>query len=255
LLSRVAPAAPPAQFYTNGEGAYAWSEDKQKNLQTVLYFAKNPTDSPRYQQLTAVIYDDKPHFVFYLDTVNRRVVGRLDLETEKFSLLAPDAQKVKQALHKFTFPTATELPRVEELFQPLPEGSAGNRQRLSLPPPTFQHPRLENSSWETSYMSADRIPIRSIMQLGGDEGTYRLQDKPGTGRLTEVKYSVEGDAHLIRGRWFLGRSNGYFRLKVPKENLNVFWGEFGFELGKTVGSWDGIRRPPGALKIEEKPVP
>jgi hypothetical protein len=245
------------QFYANDDGVYGWSVEAKKNVKTTTWFVKNPADSSTYDQLTAVLYDDKPGQVYYLDKARKRVVGRLDLETEKFSLLPSDAQKVRQALEKYQFPSADSLPRVEQLFQslqPLPEGSGGNHERLALPPPTFQHPRLEHSEWDSSYMSADRFTIRCTVRLDGDEGTYQLRDKPGTGRLSDVTYERGDEEHIIRGNWALGQSRGDFQFKVPAENLNVFWGEFGFQPGKTVGAWSGVRRPPGASKITERSI-
>jgi hypothetical protein len=242
------------QFYANDDGVYGWSTEAKKNLMTSNWFVKNPADSSTYDQLTVVLYDDKPGQVYYLDKARKRVVGRLDLETEKFSLLPPDAQVVRQSLEKYQFPTAGALPRVEQLFQPLPEGGAGNRERLALPPPTFQHPRLENGTWDSSYMSADRFTIRCTVRLDGDQGTYQLRDKPGTGRLSDIKYDRGDEEHIIRGNWSLGQSRGDFTFKVPAENLNVFWGEFGFQPGKTVGAWDGVRQPPAQSKPSERSV-
>lgn len=242
------------QFYTNADGAYAWTVDTKKNMRTTMWFAKNPTDAPSYQQMTAVIYDRQPEKVLYLDKATKRVVGQLDLSTEKFSLLTPAEQKTRQAIDKFRFPTGSALPRVEEMFEPLPADQHGNTERLKLPPPTLQFPRLEHSTWQTSYMSADRFLIRSELQFDGDTGTYRLTEKPGTGRLSEIKYERDGEEHLIHGNWNLGRASGYFRFHVPAENLNVFWGEFGFQEGRSVGAWDGVRTLRPALKDTEKPV-
>jgi hypothetical protein len=178
----------------------------------------------------------------------------MDLNTEKFSLLPPAAQKARQKIDAIKFPAAAALPTVAQMFEPLPGGERGNSKKLVLPPPTLQFPRLEHSIWDTSYMSADRFLIRSELQLDGDQGTYRLTEKPGTGRLSDIKYEREGDEHLIRGNWNLGRSSGTFRFKGPAENLNVFWGEFSFQEGRTVGAWDGVRKLKAGLKPAEKPL-
>jgi hypothetical protein len=240
------------QFYANDDGVYGWTTDEQKEMKTTTLFAKNPADSSSYEQLTAVLYDDKPDHVYYLDKANKRVVGRLDLETEKFSLLPAETQKVRQALDKFQFPPVGVLPRTEQLFQPPQppsEDDGSNNERLTLPPPTFQHPRLENSSWDSCYMSADRFMIRCTVRLDGDKGTYQLRDKPGTGRLSDVKYERADEEHIVRGNWALGQSRGDFTFKVPAENLNLFWGEFGFQPGKTVGAWSGVRRTAPATTL------
>jgi hypothetical protein len=142
FYAALAVAASPDQFYTNGNGAYAWSADAHKNMQTCMWFARYPADSPTYRQLTAVIYDDKPNDVIYLDTAAKRVVGRLDLDTEKYSLLPLNKQKVRQAINKFEFPPPGELPLIEELFPSQPKDN-GSRERLALPPPTFQHLALK----------------------------------------------------------------------------------------------------------------
>lgn len=250
----LAPAQATDQFYANDEGAYAWTTNSKSNLRTTTWFCKNPPDSAAYQQITAVIYDAKPHEVLYLDKVNKRVVGRLDLNTEQFSLLPPATQKQRQAIDKFEFPAAGKLPRAEQMFEPLSGDAEGNRHTLALPPPTLQFPRLENSVWDTSYLSADKFLIRSELTLDGAQGAYRLTDKPGTGRLSDVTYEREGDEHVIRGNWNLGRSAGTFKFNVPPSNLNVFWGEFSFQEGRTVGAWDGVRKPRPTLKATEKPV-
>ena len=61
-------------------------------------------------------------------------------------------------------------------------------------------------------------------------------------RTSEVKNEREGDEHVVRGNWVLGRSKDTFKFNVPDDNLNVFWGEFSFEQGRTVAR-DGIRKP------------
>lgn len=239
----------------NGEGAYAWTVDTAKKLRSALWFARHPTDAPTYRQLTAVIYDATPDKVLYIDKAGRRVVGQLDLNSEKFSLLPPDTQKVRQAFDTIKFPPGGAMPTIAQMFEPLTSNERGNTKKLALPPPTLQFPRLEHSKWDTSYMSADRFLIRSELNLDGDRGTYRLTQKPGTGRLSEVKYERDGDEHVIRGNWALGRSKGTFEFNVPADNLNVFWGEFSFEQGRTVGAWDGVRRPQRALNPSEKRLP
>jgi hypothetical protein len=242
------------QFYANDKGEYGWTENSKSKLRSTTWFAKHPSDSATYRQITAVIYDDKPNAVLYLDRASKRVVGRLDLESQKFALLPASDQKLRQAIDKFKFPTAGELPRIEEMFEPLPDAQPGNGARLQLPPPTLQFPQLQHSTWETSYMSADKFLIRSILQLDGERGTYRLTQKPGTGQLSNVQYEREGDEHIIRGNWNLGRSNGQFKFNIPADNLNVFWGEFSFQNGKPVGAWSGVRKLIRPSKELQKPV-
>jgi hypothetical protein len=245
LATQAAAQAPRTtdQFYVNSEGAYAWTADAKKKLRSTLWFARHPLDAPTYRQLSAIIYDAAPEKVLYIDKAGRRVVGQLDLSTEKFSLLRPEAQKVNQAFDTIKFPPGGALPTVAQMFEPQTSDDRSNTKKLALPPPTLQFPRLEHSTWDTSYMSADRFLIRSELNLNGDAGTYRLTQKPGTGRLSAVQYEREGDQHIVRGNWALGRSKGTFRFNVPADNLNVFWGEFSFEQGRTVGAWDGIRKP------------
>jgi hypothetical protein len=244
--ARLAAAQAPRtadQFYVNSDGAYAWTVDTKKKLRSTMWLVRHPLDAPTYRQLTAIIYDAAPEKVIYIDKAGRRVVGQLDLNTEQFSLLPFEAQKVNQAFDTIKFPPGGALPTVAQMFEPLAADERGNTKKLSLPPPTLQFPRLERSVWDTSYMSADRFLIRSELTLDGDKGTYRLTQKPGTGRLSEVRYEREGDEHIVRGNWALGRSKGTFKFNVPAENLNVFWGEFSFEQGRTVGAWDGVRKP------------
>lgn len=235
--------ASPGQFYANAQGQYAWTADAKRKWRTTELFAKNPADNPNFRQLTAIIYDAQPARVIYIDKAAKRVVGALDLKAEKFSLLKGDAQKVRQAFDTIEFPPPGELPTVADMFAPLPTGQRGNAKKLTLPPPTLQFPRLEHSTWETSYMSIDKFLIRSELALDGDKGTYRLTGKPGTGRVSNVTYGRDGEEHLIQGNWNLGRASGTFRFNVPAKNLNVFWGQFSFQDGKTVGAWDGVRKP------------
>lgn len=242
------------QFHANDKGEYGWTENSKSKLRSTTWFAKNPNDSATYRQIAAVIYDGKPGEVLYLDRTAKRVVGRLDLESEKFALLPASDQRLRQPIDKFKFPTASELPRVEEMFEPLPDGQTGNGDRLQLPPPTLQFPRLEHSTWDTSYMSADKFLIRSILQFDSGRGTYRLTQKPGAGQLSNVKYERETDEHVIRGNWNLGRSNGQFKFNIPADNLNVFWGEFSFQDGKPVGAWSGVRKLTRPLKEPTRPV-
>jgi hypothetical protein len=250
-----APSRRPDQFYTNGERINAWTAAPMQRGRTTFWFARHPIDSAAYRQMLAIVYDDQPDRVFYIDTETRLLVGRLDLRTDRFSLLPKSARRQRvQDINDNSFPTPGELPRVAELFEPLSAGERGNANRLLLPPPTPQFPRFKNSQWETCYMSADRFQIRSILELENDRGSYRLQDKPGTGRLSNIQYVRESDHHLIHGQWALGQSSGWFKFTVPEENLNAFWGEFGFEPGRVIGAWDGIRKPRSALKEIKKPL-
>ena len=104
------------QFHANDKGEYGWTENSKSKLRSTTWFAKNPNDSATYRQIAAVIYDGKPGEVLYLDRTAKRVVGRLDLESEKFALLPASDQRLRQPIDKFKFPTASELPRVEEMF-------------------------------------------------------------------------------------------------------------------------------------------
>jgi hypothetical protein len=103
-------------------------------------------------------------------------------------------------------------------------------------------------------MSADRFQVRSTLKLDRDQGTYRLRDKPGTGVLSNVRYDRDDENHLIDGHWALGQSRGWFKFTIPVENLNILWGEFGFEPGRVVGAWSGVRRSQPALKEIKKPL-
>jgi hypothetical protein len=243
------------QFYTNGAALNAWTAISQQKRRTTFWFVLHPADSAAYRQMLAIIYDDRPDYVYYVDSATRLFVGRLDLNTDDFSLLPPDSRRGRlQDIPESAFPTPGDLPRVADMFEPLPAGARSNPNRMLLPPPTLQHPRLRNSTWDTCYMSADRFRIRSTLELENDRGTYRLRDKPGTGVLSNIQYDRDDENHLIHGQWVLGQSRGWFKFTVPEENLNVFWGEFGFEAGRIVGAWDGIRRSRPALKDREKPL-
>jgi hypothetical protein len=259
LTATVAPAQTPSrpipnrdsdQFYANDDGQYGWTVSTRSNSRRCNWFVKNPAYHGAHRQVIVLIYDKEPDKALYLDATQRRVIGRLELATEKFSLLPPDKQKVRGIRE---FPPAGALPNIHLMFDPLPAGEA-NQHYMQLPPPTLQFPRLEHSTWETCYMSADKFLIRSILQFDGDQGTYQLTQKPGTGRLSDIKYEREGDEHMIRGNWNLGRSNGQFKFNIPADNLNVFWGEFSFQDGKPVGAWSGVRRPTSASTKPEKKV-
>lgn len=233
----------PDQFYANDDGQYGWTVSTRSKSRRCNWFVKNPAYHGTYRHVVVAIYDAEPDKALYLDGVERRVIGRLDLATEKFSLLPPEMQK---DIKKREFPPAGALPNIHLMFAPLPAGEA-NQHYMQLPPPTLQFPRLERSSWDTSYMSADKFLIRSIVKFDGERGTYQLTQKPGTGQLSNVTYEREGDEHVIRGAWNLGRSKGQFKFNVPADNLNVFWGQFSFEDGKPIGAWSGVRRPDGTL--------
>jgi hypothetical protein len=248
-----APSRRPDQFYTNGESINAWTAAPQQRARTTFWFARHPADSAAYRQMLTIIYDSQPDQAYYIDSATRQFVGRLDLRSEQFSLLPNEARRARlQDINDDAFPAPVKLPRVADMFEPLPAGQRGNANQILLPPPTPLFPRLKNSRWETCYMSADRFQVRSILELGNEAGTYRLQNKPGTGRLSNVMYEREDENHLIQGQWALGSSSGWFKFQVPKDNLNVFWGEFGFEPGRIVGAWDGIRKPRPALKESQK---
>jgi hypothetical protein len=166
------PARRPDQFYTNGESMNAWMVVPQLRGRTTFWFARNPADSAAYRQMLAIIYDDRPEQVLYIDSATKRFVGRLDLKTDRFSLLPKAARSHRlQDIQESAFPTPGELPRVADMFEPLTAGERGNKNRLLLPPPTPQFPRFKNSQWETCYMSADRFQVRSIMELENDRGS------------------------------------------------------------------------------------
>jgi hypothetical protein len=266
FLSAIAAAQPPSpaakqsprparqretdQFYANDDGQYGWTVSTRSNSRRCNWFVKNPAYRDAYRQVIVLIYDDEPDKALYLDPVDRRVIGRLELATEKFALLAPDKQKVRGINQ---FPPAGALPNIHLMFEPLPAGEA-NQHYMQLPPPTLQFPRLQHSTWETCYMSADKFLIRSVLQFDGDRGTYQLTQKPGTGQLSNVTYERQADEHVIHGNWNLGRASGQFKFNVPADNLNVFWGEFSFQDGRPVGAWSGIRRPSRAWNESEKTV-
>ena len=84
--------------------------------------------------------------------------------------------------------------------------------------------------------------------------TPRNQIQRSPRRLSDVKYERADEEHILRGNWALGQSHGDFTFKVPAENLNLFWGEFGFQPGKTVGAWSGVRQPSGASKTLERSI-
>ena len=80
------------------------------------------------------------------------------------------------------------------------------------------------------------------MDFQGTRGTYLLVETKTEGILSDVQYAVRQDSFSITGRWSLQGRGGSFSFSIPKDNMDVFWGDWGFAVGRNDGTWDGIRR-------------
>jgi len=234
----------PEQFYTNGEKSDGWTRDVDKRLRSTFWFAKNPANSLAYQQQIVIVYDSAPNKAYYFDSTTKEFIGRFDLQSEKYSLLPNEFRRERiEEIQESWFSQPGELPTIGEMFQRPEAGGPTNQNRMMLPPPTAQFPRLHDSSWDTNYQTADGGRIRAKVNFRGNRGTYILSGSNTVGQLANVHYISGQDAFLITGQWSLNGSGGYFSFSVPKDNMDVFWGDWGFARNSIDGAWDGARRP------------
>lgn len=234
----------PEQFYTNGEKSDGWTRENDKGLRSTFWFAKNPADSLAYQQQIVIVYDSAPSKAYYFDSTTKEFVGRFDLQSQKYSLLPKKFRRGQiQKIDESWFPPPGELPTIGEMFQRPEPGGPTNKNRMMVPPPTTQFPRLHDSSWDTNYQTANGDRVRANVDFQGNHGTYILSGSNAVGQLTNIRYSSGQDALLITGQWSLNGSGGYFSFSVPKDNMDVFWGDWGFKRNSIDGAWDGARRP------------
>ncbi|MBS9405390.1 hypothetical protein KG088_17420 [Halomonas sp. TRM85114] len=254
----------PDQFYTNGEKSDGWTRDSEKRLRSTFWFAKNPESSLSYQQQIVIVYDKAPNKAYYFDTATKQFIGWFDLATERYSLLSPEYRRERiEEIDESWFPPPSDLPTIGEMFEIAPADLNGNfhcfietgkevsqpmceRENpniMRMPPPTAQFPRLHASSWDTSYTNADGSRVRARVDLKGDSGTYQLTNNEVTGDLSNIKYIIDQEVISITGQWALQDTGGYFVFNVPKDNMDVFWGDWGFVRDSIYGTWSGIRRP------------
>lgn len=254
----------PDQFYTNGEKTGGWTRDSEKRLRSTFWFAKNPEDSLAYQQQIVIVYDEKPDKAYYFDSTTKEFIGLFDLATEGYSLLRPEYRRgLIEEIDESWFPPPSDLPTIGEMFELAPAGlnesfncfietgnevlppacAHANPNKMMMPPPTAQFPRLHESSWETSFTTTDGSRVRARVDFKGDWGTYQLAGSEIIGELYNIRYSIGQEAISITGRWSLRDSGGHFVFSVPKDSMDVFWGDWGFALNRIDGTWSGIRRP------------
>lgn len=254
----------PDQFYTNGDKTDGWSRDSEKRLRSTFWFAKNPENSLEYQQQIVIVYDEAPDKAYYFDSTTKKFIGRFYLASEQYSLLRPEYRRGRiEEIDESWFPTPSNLPTIGEMFEPPPVCVQENflclieadneispttdvlpsPVKMMMPPPTAQFPRLHESSWDTSYTTDDGSRIRARVDFKGSRGAYRLADSEAVGALSNIQYSSGQDAISIAGQWSLSNNGGYFLFSVPKDNMDVFWGEWGFARNSVYGTWSGIRRP------------
>lgn len=254
----------PDQFYTNGEKTDGWTRDSEKRLRSTFWFAKNPENSLVYQQQIVIVYDRAPNRAYYFDTTTKEFIGWFDLATERYSLLSPEHRRgLIEEIDESWFPPPSDLPAIDEMIEFSPEGmndnfhclietgndvpppacERTNSNKMMMPPPTAQFPRLHESSWDTSYTTANGSRVRARVDVKGASGTYQLSNSEAVGYLSNIQYSIGQEEFSITGRWSLKDRDGYFVFNVPKDNMDVFWGDWGFARNSIDGTWSGIRSP------------
>jgi hypothetical protein len=233
----------PDQFYTNGEKVDGWTRDTDNRLRSTFWFAKNPENSLVYRQQIVIIYDAAPTKAYYFDATTKEFVGRFDLASEQYSLLPKPFRRERLAeIAEARFPPPGPMPTIGDMFERPDGGLPSNQQTMMPPPPTTEFPRLQASSWDTNYTTAEGSRIRARVDFQGNHGTILLVGTNTTGRLLDVRYAVRQDAFAITGRWSLRDRGGYFSFSIPQDNIDVFWGAWGFAAGRRGGTWDGVRR-------------
>ena len=231
----------PDQFYTNGKKIGGWTRDTTNRLRSTFWFAKHPEDSLAYKQQIVIIYEADPTKAYYFDSTTKAFVGRFDMQSEQYSLLPKQFRRERlEAIDKSQFPPPGPMPTIGTMLE-RPGGGMPSNQTLMPPPPTTEFPRLQASSWETTYTTAGGR-VRAEVDFQGTRGTYLLVETKTEGILSEVQYAVRQDSFSITGRWSLQGREGYFSFSIPKDNMDVFWGDWGVAVGRNDGTWDGIRR-------------
>lgn len=231
----------PDQFYTNGIQIDGWTADEANGQMVSLWFGKDPKDSVSYRQLIAIVKDNDPSKVLYYDLVAKRYVGRYDMDLGKYSLLAPENRKRRlEDIDESMFPPPGEKPAIGELFDPPADGPPSDEQ-LMMPPATMKFPRLEQSTWDSHYTTANGQRIRVNLRFDGHRGRYDNDrwDRPGV--LSNVQFLQRGGMHMVEGCWQLNGHNGRFQFRIPMNDLNSFEGDWGFRTGTVEGIWDAKR--------------
>jgi hypothetical protein len=233
----------PDQFYTNGKKIDGWTRDTANRLRSTFWFAKNPEDSLAYQQQIVIIYDSDQTKSYYFDSTTKEFVGRFDMASEKYSLLPKQFRRESLGgIDESRFPPPGPMPTIGQMFERPGGGMPSNQKTMMMPPPTTEFPRLQTSSWDTNYTTAGGKRVRAKVDFHGNRGTYLLVGTNTAGSLSDVQYTVRQDSFSITGRWSLRGRGGYFSFSIPKDNMEVFWGDWGFAAGRHGGIWDGIRR-------------
>jgi hypothetical protein len=234
----------PDQFYTNGETLNAWTVNKDAGLMSTFWFVKNPQNSLQYQQQIAIVYDNEPERVYYYSLAEKKFIGRLEIKTGKYSMLAPQDRRQKRTdIPAGAFPPADDPPSVGEMFPQPAEGEASDEQMM-MPPPTMQFPQLEKSEWNSFYAAPQGKRVRAKVRFDGKEGIYELENSAAVGELSDVVYEMQADKNRfeIRGRWRLGSAGGFFKFRVPMDDLFVYAGFSSQNPNANDGGiWDGKR--------------
>lgn len=243
MLASTAPGQlrQPEQFYSNGEKVNGWT--KGSGMRTTFWFARYSNDDWAYRQQLVIIYDNEPNKSYYYDVGTKRFVGRFDMESDRYSLLPVAERRARRSdIDEGDFPPPGQMPTIQQMIGRDDEGP-GNQSQMLLPPPTPEYPRLQTSSWDTTYTTPGlRGRVRARIDFDGDEGRYTLEGGGGVGRLADIEYrGTDQGGFLVTGRWFLGAGQGVFRYTIPRSNVNVFTGEWSFEPGSADGIWDGTR--------------
>ncbi|MGD0042079.1 MAG: hypothetical protein ABSE84_17030 [Isosphaeraceae bacterium] len=240
LNTTAANAQYPEQFYTNGKDMDAWRADPMvTGRKTTLWFTKEPGDKISYRQSLVLVDDNQPEWAYYKDMGTEKFVGRYSFRLDKYSILPEEARRQdRDDIPEKAFPKPGDLPTVDQLLS-----GSRNRHKLSDPPPTKNYPRLETSSWESSYFTDRHQRIATKVSFNGAQGIYRFRANGDEfeGTLEDVRYeTTDQGLFLIRGAWKLGGRNGTFRFTIAPENLNTFQGEWGRN-GGIEGTWSGTR--------------
>lgn len=231
LLAATVAAQPelkhPDQFYSNGEKVNSWTVNKESKLMSTFWFVKNPKNSLDYQQQIAIVYDNEPDVVYYFSVAEKKFIGRFDINEGGYSMLQPqDRKQRRRDIQEGAFPPPEGLPNVGEMFPPPPAGEQASDEEMMMPPPTMQHPQFEQSEWASFYATPNSRRQRAKIKFNGDVGTYELENSDTVGELSDVVYEMQADngRFEIRGRWQLGNASGFFKFRVPMDDLFVFSG-------------------------------